>query len=221
LTVFVVSVALFVVAACNGGDSGKPAASDSPGINVEVPTSSAGANATAARDATGSPAPAGAVPTAAAGDAGGGSSSGSTSSLDENSGAVTIGDETWIFDVSSLCRSTFDAFSADGSAEDGSDVDVHVSLPPNDWATRSDAAEWQPPSIRVWDDVNSRDWIAGGIAAAALPGVEAEMSQITSFSIEGFKAWGSASFVESYALQRGEPPQPVSGTFEFHCDVEP
>jgi hypothetical protein len=197
------AVVLLMATAC-GGDGGATLGSDSAS-----PVDSATAfNATEVPATSPSPADAG-------------TSSESSSGLEDNTGVVTIGDEKWTFDVSSLCLSTPDTFAADGNALDGSDVEVHLSLPPNDWQTRPDRAALVTPSIRVWDDVKSRDWIAGGIAAAALEGVTPEMSQVTSFNIDGFKASGTAIFIESYALLRGEAPQPVNGTFEVWCDVEP
>jgi hypothetical protein len=198
MALLVLSLLLFAVA-CGDDDS--------------APSSSGASSSSGSSDAT--------TPSAAAGNDGGGAPSTSDAALGDDTATVTIGDQTWTFDVSTLCLSAFGAFGADGKAADGSDVDVNVSLPPNDWETRSDSADWDPPSVRLGDDENDLDWVAGGDVITALTGVTPEMSQVTSFMIDGSTASGTAVFVESYAVLKGEAPQPVEGSFAVSCDCDP
>ena len=178
-------------------------------------------NSSAAPSPSGAAGSSDAAPTAAVGDGGSGGSSGQSSELGSDTGTVTIGDETWEFDVSVLRLSAFGAYGAAGKAVDGSDIDVELDLPPNDWETRADRADWQAPSIRVGDDENDKDWVAGGDLVSSMQGVQPEMSQVTSFKIDGSKASGTAVFIDSYTVLRCETPEPVEGTFEFSCDEDP
>lgn len=143
------------------------------------------------------------------------------------SATVTIGDETWEFELSSrfaACIALGGAIGAVGPAADGTSVTVDISLPPEDWESQP-AGDWDAPSLRINDKATDRDWRAGGdIMADVLAGVGAseDLSMVTSFSIDGSSASGTASFVEMRALQlagaSGEAlPDAVQGTFEVSC----
>jgi hypothetical protein len=137
----------------------------------------------------------------------------SAGGVEENRAVVVIGDRTYDFDISIQCLSMFGNMAAAGRALDGSDISVNIQLPPEDWETDTDE-EWDPPSIRVSDDVNDLDWRAGDEIIGEM--VDEGSSQVDSFTHDGKRASGTATFVDLYAVMRGET-DPVQGSFEFTC----
>lgn len=142
---------------------------------------------------------------------------GPTGGVEENRAIVTIGDRSYEFDLSVQCLSLFGNMAAAGSAVDGSDVNLTLGLPPEDWETDTDN-EWDPPYVRVSDDENDLDWRAGGDVVVDM--VDEGTSQVDSFTHDGQRASGSATFIDLYAVLRGESPEPIQGSFEFACPDE-
>lgn len=145
-----------------------------------------------------------------------GNGGGPSGGVEENRAVVTIGDRTYEFDLSVQCLSLFGNMAAAGTAVDGSDVDLTLGLPPEDWETSEE--DWDPPYVRVDDDENDLNWRAGGDVVVDM--VEEGTSQVDSFTHDGQRASGTATFIDLYAVQRQENPDPVQGTFEFACPEE-
>ena len=82
-------------------------------------------------------------------------------------------------------------------------------------SVRSGQAQWDQPYVRVSDDENDLDWRAGDDIAVQMVGEG--MSQVDSFTHDGQRASGTATFIDLYAVQRQESPEPVQGSFEFAC----
>ena len=144
---------------------------------------------------------------------------GSSGGVEENRAVVVIGARTYEFDLSVQCLSLFGNMAAAGRAVDGSDVSLTLGLPPEDWETDTDN-EWDPPYVRVSDDENDLNWRAGDdvVAMMIVDGTMDEgSSQVDSFTHDGKRASGTATFIELYAFLRQENPDPVQGTFEFDC----
>lgn len=154
------------------------------------------------------------------GDNNGDNNGGSPGGVDENRAVVVIGDRTYEFDLSVQCFSLFGNMAAAGGAVDGSDVSLTLGLPPEDWETDTDN-EWDPPYIRVSDGEVDLDWRAGDhIVEEMVAGgtLDEGLSQVDSFTHDGKRASGRATFIEMYAVFRQENPDPVQGTFEFACE---
>ena len=148
-----------------------------------------------------------------------GNGGGSDGGVEENRAVVVIGDRTYEFDLSVQCLSLFNNMAAAGQAVDGSDVSVNIGLPPVDWETDTDE-EWDPPSVRVSDDEEDLDWRAGDEIVSAMMdegNLDEGVSQVDSFTHDGQRASGTATFIDLYAVLRQENPDPVQGTFEFAC----
>jgi len=192
------------VLACGGGDDD---ADGNPGGAAQQPSPTISSIDSAP---TGAGTPAGKDAPAAASDGAPG----------DDTAVVIVGDTRYEFDVSSLCLSAFSAFGAAGKATDGSDVDLSLDLPPEDWQTRSDSADWEPPSVWVNGDANNLDWRAGGEVVTSF-GVDENLSQVTSFDIDGSRASGSAIFIDFTNVPLGQAPEPVEGSFEVSCDGDP
>ena len=193
--------AALLFAACGGEDDDAPEPDNGNGgtTPTEAPSNGDGGNG----DDNGS-------------DNGNGGSSGG---VEENRAMVVIGDRTYEFDLSVQCFSLFGNMAAAGGALDGSDVSVNIQLPPVDWETDTDE-EWDQPSIRVSDSEEDLDWRAGDhIVEEMVAGgtLDDGLSQVDSFTHDGQRASGTATFIEMYAVFRQENPDPVQGTFEFAC----
>jgi hypothetical protein len=95
---------------------------------------------------------------------------------------------------------------------------VNIDLPPMDWQTSGD--DWDPPSVKVSSD--EERWSADP-EDTALPNLVPGLSQVDSFSSDGFRATGTATFMDVRGWQRvgmgleDEPPDPIAGTFEVAC----
>jgi hypothetical protein len=72
----------------------------------------------------------------------------------------------------------------------------------------------------VNDDANNLDWRAGGEVVTSF-GVDENLSQVTSFDIDGSRASGSAIFIDFTNVSLGQAPEPVEGSFEVSCDGDP
>lgn len=204
-------VALFALGAC-GGDS-----DDSDGDDDAPEATSAATNASGGDNDSNS-------------DDNDNDSNGAADDGDDNGGAavarVTIGDESWEFDLEhqfSTCISLGGAIGAVGPAADGTEVTVDINLPPEDWESDSSDDGWAPPSVRLDDDVNDRQWRAGGDIItdmlAGRDGIEGA-SQVDSFSSDGGSGSGTATFIDMRAVTfaAGDAlPESVQGTFEVSC----
>lgn len=134
-----------------------------------------------------------------------------------NTAVVTIGEER--FELSGLrCVSLGGAVGV--QTVEGPDYPrIDISLPPPDWESSAD--DWDPPSVRVIADEDDT-WIANP-EATALINIEPGLSQVDSFSSDGFQASGTATFMNAgdwQAAQMGlqdEPPDPVDGAFQLTC----
>ena len=140
--------------------------------------------------------------------------------------SVTIGSDTWTFDLDSrfaACIALGGAVGAVGPAADGSDVTVDISLPPEDWESDTSDDGWEAPTVRVDDDVNNRQWRAGGdiIEQMLASRDDADgVSQVDSFSIDRDSGSGTATFIDQRAISfaAGDAlPESVQGTFEVSC----
>lgn len=132
--------------------------------------------------------------------------------------SVTIGDKTYEFDLSTdfvVCRDVFGAIQAAGPSVDGDDVTFDAWIPPTDWESYSDN-RYDAPNISVEDDVNNVKWVADPGRSEILENFPEE-SRIDSYDKDGLKASGTATFVDEYALLRGDAPESVQGTFEIAC----
>ena len=135
---------------------------------------------------------------------------------------VVIGDEQFEFDMSIACVSIGGAVGGSGFDADGS-VQINIDISPEDWETSGDG--WNAPSIRVEDESDDaaprRDWRSGGEVVANYEALSATV-RVDTFSVEGSRAAGSATFIDlmayDLALVTGDPlPEPVAGTFEINC----
>jgi hypothetical protein len=127
---------------------------------------------------------------------------------DEASAVVIIGDERYEFD-GLRCVTMGGAL---GAASMGGDPSVNISLPPTDWESSGD--DWDPPSVRVDGDDPYFHFEAGGDVVLMSPDL-AETYMVTSFTSDGYRASGTAAFVDM--TQLADPPPPINGTFEVSC----
>lgn len=152
------------------------------------------------------------------GDDGGEADSPSGDGPGEERAIVTIGDETFEFELSTVCLTMGGAIAGSGRNADG-DVDVSIDIPPEDWETSSDDG-WEPPSIRVDDDRDPQDersWRAGGEVVAGMQGIEGR-SQVDSFSTDGSRSTGTATFTDiNQFMVDPDATEPVTGTFDIQC----
>jgi len=189
-----VSAAL-VLTACGGDDDGAAAGSNSDNGGT-TPTEATSANG----DGNG--------------DDGNGDGGGGSGGAAENRAVVTVGDEVYEFDLTDLCLAMFGNLAGSGPSVDGRDITINIEVPPEDWETSDE--DWSPPSIRIDDGENDLDWRAGDEIVTGM--VEPGMSQVDSFTNDGTRASGTATFIELYAVMTGDDPDPVQGTFEFACN---
>lgn len=171
-----------IVVACGGDDDDDDASSESqPDTTSDAATATATTASTSAAD-------------------------------DESSGAervvVTIGTETFEFDVIRQPGCVLIGGQVSGSAEmTGGAVTFGFTIPPEDWETNERFRN--PPDISLVDESSDPAvlWRAGG------PG-----GNVDSYAIDGGRASGSATFVsEAY---RGDPDfvsETASGTFDIDC----
>ena len=167
-------------------------------------------------------------PTATPGQSSASPTSENTQPVGSNGGAntavVTIGDQRYDFSMSGglgrQCLKLFGFVGGAGSAADGSDIQLSIEVPPEDWESRRD--DYGPPQIRVDDEVNNRDWRAGGDIVEQDARLSEADSRVTDFTNNGTSASGTAMFIDytafNVALASGrDAPEPVPGTFEIDC----
>lgn len=95
---------------------------------------------------------------------------------------------------------------------------VTVDIPPEDWESQ----DMDGPAIKLSGPDTT--WIADP-TNTALPGIAEHpgLSQVDSFTTDGYAASGTATFMDAMAWQSamfggdGAPPEPSSGTFEVRC----
>jgi hypothetical protein len=132
-----------------------------------------------------------------------------------NTAVVTIGDQRYEFG-NLRCFTVGGAIGA--QSRDG-DPRVDIDLPPLDWETSGD--DWSPPGIRVIVE-GVGTWIANP-EHTALPRIEPGLSQVDSYETDGFRATGTATFMDANGWQAAQfgledqPPDPVQGTFGVAC----
>jgi hypothetical protein len=157
------------------------------------------------------------------GDGDGGNPSGSG---DVNWAVVTIGDQRYEFDVTpgpiQRCDPDFfGAFWVVGVTTDGSGI--VMMLPPPDDPNFED-----PASLEINDGPNDWEWMADeGVAEEVMFAdiVSEGQSQVDSYTIDGNRVSGRATFIERNALfavvgGTGDAPEPVAGSFEAVCEEE-
>jgi len=209
-TTISLAVVALVMIACGGGDDDANSAGAEQPAAAEPATEPAGdepATEPAADESSSEPAD---EPDAAADEA-------PSSGVAENTAIVTIGDKTYEIDVtaSAIQRcdpNFFGAFWVLGGIG-GNGIDM--LLPPPGDPNFEDA-----PYINVGDEERDIEWVAN--ADREMAGVDPGESQVDTFTVDGLRVTGTATFVdlnESYAFQGGvgDEPQPVPGTFEVLC----
>ncbi len=183
---------VLLLVACGGSDNGSSADS--------TPTQNAAADETASGTSNDE-----ATQPSSAGD----------SQVGSKTATVTIGDQTYEFNMLS-CIAVGGAVGGTGRATDGSDVSTEINLPPKDWETSSE--DWDPPYIRVDDGVNEVDWRAGGDTAQLYPSIDESQTSVDSYANNGSVSQGSATFAETNsALPVGQKFEVVSGSFAINC----
>lgn len=154
----------------------------------------------------------GSAPTQPAGGVNG-TNGGGGSSAAENTALVVVDGERYEFTLQN-CVAIGGALSAAGKATGGADISVNIDLPPANWESSRD--DWDPPSVRLSDDVKNVDWRAGGEVIGEFAAVGEGQSQVDSYVVDGNRASGAAAFVDLYAVMKGDF-KAVKGTFEITC----
>ena len=146
------------------------------------------------------------APTQAPSDSGGGSGG----AVAPGRAVVTVGDETFEFDMSLSCLTLFGAVGGSGRSADGSDISLDITIAP---------PEIDDSSIRIDDDREDRPvtWEADATLMETVTGVQPGQSQVDDFAIDGGTASGTATFIDSFAILAGESPAPVQGSFAINC----
>ena len=129
---------------------------------------------------------------------------------------VTIGEERFEFDLNdgfNACRDVFGGLQFGGAGTDGRDSQLTGWIPPADWESYDDG-RYDPPAIEVENKETNQQWIADA-ARAEESGIPAGSSQVDSFEIDGLRASGTATFIDTFSLE--DPAPVVQGTFEIAC----
>jgi hypothetical protein len=129
---------------------------------------------------------------------------------------ITIGEYRYEIDVTpgAIQRCDPDFFGGFWALGSGDGGTLELELWP-------DGMEGETDRVAVSDNENDFDWVAD--AEADFMGVvETGVSQVDSFTVDGSTASGTATFIEENAVfaavgGTGEPPEPVTGTFEVVC----
>lgn len=130
------------------------------------------------------------------------------------SATVTIGDETFVADQEVICFAVADAVSS--SWTDGGEISFDFDLPPLDWEDSPD--DWTAPAIRVDDDNDpQRQFRADPEFVSTLNIPNPELSAVTSYTVDGSTASGTAMFVEINNAMVSQETVAVEGTFSFSC----
>lgn len=130
---------------------------------------------------------------------------------------VTIGDDRFEFDMTegfNVCRNVFGGIQFAGAGTDGRPTKVSGWIPPANWETFDDD-RFDPPGIELDNDDGNSQWIADA-KDAEFRGIAAGSSQVDSFEIDGLRASGTATFIDTFALGDSKPV--VEGTFEIACE---
>ncbi|MGK2947987.1 MAG: hypothetical protein ACSLFP_05395 [Acidimicrobiales bacterium] len=123
----------------------------------------------------------------------------------DDTATVVVGDTTYEFTMT-YCASFMDGLAGSGDALDGSGTTLTISLPPEGLG--------DIPSITV--DSDDRRWEADETLADMLGNLEAGLSEVTSFTVDGLRASGSASFVDTFSAATGGA-EAIEGSFEMSC----
>jgi hypothetical protein len=137
----------------------------------------------------------------------------------EGTAVVTIDDRRYEFDLTegfTVCRDVFGGMQVAGASTESEDIDLDAWIPPTDWESYDDG-RYDPPSITVDDGVNNAKWVADQNRVEILANFPEE-SRVESYEKDGLAASGTATFIDEYALLRGETPEPAQGTFEIACE---
>ena len=130
---------------------------------------------------------------------------------------VTIGGDRFEFDMTdgfNVCRDVFGGIQFAGAGTDGRPTKVTGWIPPANWKDFDDG-RYDPPGIELDNDEGNSQWIANA-KDAEFRGLPAGSSQVDSFEIDGLRASGTATFIDSFALGDSKPV--VEGTFEIACE---
>jgi hypothetical protein len=216
-SVVALAVAMVMAAGCGGDDADaattqEPGNTQSSGASDTSPpaTSAGGGNATTA------------APPSDSGDS------------DADIAVVTIGDTTWRFGLGgqafTRCDynqfSTGNVFAAMVQVDDAGEpvliegaaaANVLLELNPDDYADLGLDA----PGIEVKDRANDQEWIAD-IQDESDFDIDPGTSQVTSLTIDGRTASGTATFYDrntyfAWVGGTGDKPAGVEGTFEVTC----
>lgn len=150
---------------------------------------------------------------------------GGLTDLEPETAVVIIGGERFDFSLTSpfadACITLFGVVGGVGNATDGSDIEIDIEIPPEDYEGRRGYEDFIP-EIQVRDDVSGRTFRAGGDFEFAIATPEDGESQIDSYRNDGKSATGTATFMDLQALSNhefngGPRPEPVKGTFEINC----
>jgi hypothetical protein len=157
------------------------------------------------------------------GDDGGSEDDGDDDGFDFGTGTavVTVGDNRYEFDLTAgfvVCRDVFDAIQVSGPSAADENVSLDAWIPPTDWESFDDG-RYDPPQVTIEDDTNDAKWVADQARVELLPDFPEE-SRVDSYEKDGMSAAGTATFIDEYALLRGDPAEPVQGTFEIACAEE-
>ncbi|GMR05600.1 MAG: hypothetical protein BMS9Abin25_0175 [Gammaproteobacteria bacterium] len=107
----------------------------------------------------------------------------------------------------------------DGIAKDGSDIRLSFGLSPANWKSRPASEGWsENGDFEIRDKKNNLHWQANENLAKDLTAVSPGQSQVDNYSINGKRATGSATFVDTTAIMTTGRAEPVKGTFEVVCN---
>jgi hypothetical protein len=148
-------------------------------------------------------------------DSGGSGDDGGTDAA-AGSAVVTVDGETFTLDQEMVCIE-FGGAVAGSFATEAGDASFDVDLPPEDWESRPAEEEWEAPSVRLDDDRADAplSWRAGGEVVDGMTGVPPEV-EVTSYSIDGASAIGTATVVEINRIGI-EDAVVAEMEFEFSC----
>jgi hypothetical protein len=129
----------------------------------------------------------------------------------ENTAIVIIGGERYEF-TDLYCVTMGGAL---GAVSVGGDPKVDIDIPPRDWETSGE--DWGPPTIRVSGNEPYFDFRAGDEMFESDDRVGEGMSKVDSFTTDGVRATGTATFIDTNAVMLNQEPDPIEGTFEVTC----
>jgi len=134
---------------------------------------------------------------------------------------VIIGKYQYEFKLTRCSSSGFMIYG-NGIAKDGSDVSLAYDFSPQNWKSRPVSEGWtENGKIRIRDERDKKnylDWKANENLAENYNAVSPGQSQIDNYSINGKRATGNATFVDTTAIMTTGRADPVKGTFEIVCN---